>query len=151
MRSEPATLGPLPRGAQNQCRGRGASFIFLAAIDSHLPPSIRWSLERRGKTCTYTSASQEQEFTSNYFTWCLAVCQLHTFPPCHPRHIWSSTPGEPTGWTLHSWRPENSRWKRVLCVTWSSPLHLRHSLSLLPFNSSIELASPSILPSVLQG
>lgn len=63
VRSEPTTLGPLPQGAQNQCRGRGASFIFLGSIDSHLPPSLRRSLERRGKA----RASQEQEFASNYF------------------------------------------------------------------------------------
>lgn len=36
-RSEPTTLGPLPQGAENQCRGRGA---FFNSIDSHLTPAV---------------------------------------------------------------------------------------------------------------
>lgn len=49
------------------------------------------------------------------------VCQLHPFPSSHPRCIWSSTWGEPTRRVPHSWRPGNSRRKRVLCFTWSPP------------------------------
>lgn len=76
----------------------------------------------------------------------LVIC--HPFPSSHQRRTWSSTSGETAGRLLHSWRPGNSRWKRVLCFTWSPPLHLHRSL--FPFNSSIELAFPSSLLSVLQ-
>lgn len=64
MRSELTTLGPLPQGAGDRWRGRGASFIFPGTIDSHLPPPVPGKTGGRPRRA---SASWLREFASDHF------------------------------------------------------------------------------------